>query len=198
MPRRTRDQPSETERLRLRDTLTTLLDNPDPSLLPPRSGARVLHRLNRTEYNNTVRELLGITTRLADRFPADGGGGGGFDNNADTLFVPRRSWMEKYLPRRRTFSRRRPRTVLWIARVPRVSERSRRRRAISRFARRAFRRPVSPDSGSTCGSISPHATRAVPSTRRVPRPPGPSWCRRFSVSRGTGTPSGAPWRLDDF
>jgi len=51
----------------------------------PRDPGRVtLHRLNRAEYNNTVRDLLGDATRPADDFPADDHGYG-FDNNADVL-----------------------------------------------------------------------------------------------------------------
>lgn len=47
--------------------------------------ARVtLHRLNRAEYNNTVRDLLGDTTNPADDFPDDDFGYG-FNNIADVL-----------------------------------------------------------------------------------------------------------------
>ncbi len=47
--------------------------------------ARVtLHRLNRTEYDNTVRDLLGTSAAPAREFPADDAGGG-YDNNADSL-----------------------------------------------------------------------------------------------------------------
>jgi hypothetical protein len=59
-------------------------------------GPKIAHRLSRTEYNHTVRDLLGVGLRPADDFPADGGGGGGFDNNASTLFVPP-LLLEKYL-----------------------------------------------------------------------------------------------------
>ena len=62
----------------------------------PEPGRPTIHRLNRTEYNFTIRDLLGVDSRPADRFPADGGGGGGFDNNADTLFVPP-ILLERYL-----------------------------------------------------------------------------------------------------
>jgi Protein of unknown function (DUF1592)/Protein of unknown function (DUF1588)/Protein of unknown function (DUF1587)/Protein of unknown function (DUF1595)/Protein of unknown function (DUF1585) len=47
-------------------------------------GRVTLHRLNRVEYNNTVRDLLGTTLRPADDFPADDRGYG-FDNVADVL-----------------------------------------------------------------------------------------------------------------
>ncbi len=48
-------------------------------------GHRKVRRLNREEYSNTLRDLLGISTRPGDKFPADGAGGEGFANNADTL-----------------------------------------------------------------------------------------------------------------
>ena len=47
-------------------------------------GRVTLHRLNRVEYNNTVRDLLGTSLRPADNFPVDDRGGG-FDNMADVL-----------------------------------------------------------------------------------------------------------------
>lgn len=59
-------------------------DIPLPSDDDP--GRVTLHRLNRTEYNNTLRDLLGTTQRPADDFPLDDSGFG-FDNNADVLSV---------------------------------------------------------------------------------------------------------------
>jgi hypothetical protein len=47
-------------------------------------GRVTIHRLNVVEYNNTVRDLLGDTTQPANAFPDDTGGGN-FDNNADVL-----------------------------------------------------------------------------------------------------------------
>jgi hypothetical protein len=48
---------------------------------------RVLTRLNRAEYDNTVRDLLGDTTHLAlNTLPADYGDGA-FDNNAEALTI---------------------------------------------------------------------------------------------------------------
>jgi hypothetical protein len=64
---------------------------PSPSasagLLPPADtspGRVTLHRLNRAEYNNTVRDLLGTTLSPADDFPPDDFGHG-FDNLAAAL-----------------------------------------------------------------------------------------------------------------
>jgi len=48
--------------------------------LPP----ELLHRLNRLEYNNTVRELLGTSLTPADTFPPDSNLNG-FDNFAEGL-----------------------------------------------------------------------------------------------------------------
>lgn len=96
MPPRNKKQPGPAEYHGLVEGLRSLLENPDPSWLPRDPGSKIPHRLSRTEYNNTLRDLLGIKGRPADRFPPDGGGGGGFDNNADTLFVPP-VLMEQYL-----------------------------------------------------------------------------------------------------
>lgn len=49
--------------------------------------AQPLHRLNRLEYNNTVRDLLGTTLRPADTFVSDTVANG-FDNMAEQLGLP--------------------------------------------------------------------------------------------------------------
>lgn len=58
-------------------------------------GNVTAHRLNRAEYNNTVRDLLGVTFRPADDFPQDDSGYG-FDNIGDVLSLSP-SQMEKYV-----------------------------------------------------------------------------------------------------
>ncbi len=60
------------------------------------AGAVALRRLNRREYHNTIRDLIGIDYNVAELFPADGTGGAGFDTNGETLFVPP-LLMERYL-----------------------------------------------------------------------------------------------------
>ena len=51
----------------------------------PRDPGRVaIRRLNRNEYNNTIRDLVGVDFKPADDFPADDTGYG-FDNIADVL-----------------------------------------------------------------------------------------------------------------
>ena len=64
----------------------------DPRPDPGRVTAR---RLNRAEYNNTVRDLAGVDLRPADDFPADDAGYG-FDNIGDVLSLPP-VLMEKYM-----------------------------------------------------------------------------------------------------
>ena len=62
---------------------------------PTDPGRVTIRRLNRAEYNNTIRDLLGITLRPADDFPSDDVGSG-FDNIGDVLSLPP-LLMEKYL-----------------------------------------------------------------------------------------------------
>ena len=47
-------------------------------------GHKVLHRLNRTEYANAVRDLFGVTVDVTELLPSDGGDFG-FDNIATAL-----------------------------------------------------------------------------------------------------------------
>jgi hypothetical protein len=60
------------------------------------AGAVALRRLNRREYHNTIRDLLGVDFNVAELFPSDGTGGAGFDTNGETLFVPP-LLMERYM-----------------------------------------------------------------------------------------------------
>jgi hypothetical protein len=54
----------------------------DPAACDP--GSQTLHRLNRTEYDRTVKDLLGVAATPVDEFPADDVAAG-FDNNAGVL-----------------------------------------------------------------------------------------------------------------
>ncbi len=62
---------------------------------PPDPGHLTAHRLNRVEYNNTIRDLLAVRFKPAADFPADDSGYG-FDNIGDALSVSP-VLMEKYL-----------------------------------------------------------------------------------------------------
>ncbi|MES2996573.1 MAG: DUF1592 domain-containing protein [Verrucomicrobiota bacterium] len=63
---------------------------------PPNPGRTTIRRLNRHEYNQTVRDLFGVNFSAGIDFPADGAGGEGFNNVGDALFIPP-VLMEKYL-----------------------------------------------------------------------------------------------------
>src|SRR5438034_7413148 len=63
-------------------------DHPDP-------GRVTIRRLNRAEYNITIRDLVGVSFQPADDFPADDSGYG-FDNIGDVLSLPP-VLLEKYL-----------------------------------------------------------------------------------------------------
>lgn len=59
-------------------------------------GPAPIRRLNRDEYTATLRDLLDMQMDVGDALPADGAGGEGFDNAAETLFLsPLHS--EKYM-----------------------------------------------------------------------------------------------------
>jgi hypothetical protein len=61
----------------------------------PDPGRAVLRRLNRAEYNATIRDLTGIDFKAANDFPPDDSGYG-FDNNGAVLSLPP-VLLEKYL-----------------------------------------------------------------------------------------------------
>ena len=63
-------------------------ERPDP-------GRVTIHRLNRVEYNNTIRDLIGVDFQPAADFPSDDVGYG-FDNIGDVLSMPT-ILLEKYL-----------------------------------------------------------------------------------------------------
>ena len=62
---------------------------------PPNPGRVTMRRLNREEYRNTVRDLLGVDYETDETFPADEVGYG-FDHIGDVLSLPP-ILMEKYL-----------------------------------------------------------------------------------------------------
>lgn len=110
-------------------------------------GPAPLRRLNRTEYRTTIRDLLGIHFNAGHSLPADGAGGEGFDNAAETLFLSP-VHAEKYLEAAREALEyvdkdSKSRALLLIA-APneQTSPEAAARAVLERFATRAFRRPV--------------------------------------------------------
>ncbi|WP_146593441.1 DUF1592 domain-containing protein [Novipirellula galeiformis] len=93
MPPDDADQPSEQERAALVDSLEQILYSVACNSQHRPSNATT-RRLNRSEYNNTIRDLFEIDLRPSDAFPSDEVGGG-FDNNGDVLSLSP-LLMEKY------------------------------------------------------------------------------------------------------
>jgi len=86
MPPKDADQPSDAERQAINAWIVGYALKPDCSR-GERPGHVTLRRLNRAEYNNTVRDLFGISITPADDFPSDDVGYG-FDNIGDVLSLP--------------------------------------------------------------------------------------------------------------
>lgn len=112
-----------------------------------RVGARPLRRLNREEYTATVQQLLDIHMDIGANLPADGAGGEGFDNAAETLFLsPLHA--EKYLETARLamdFAAKeyKSRTRILIAKPDaQTTAEQAARKILANFLPKAFRRPV--------------------------------------------------------
>jgi hypothetical protein len=112
----------------------------------PRDPGRVtIRRLNRAEYNNTIRDLLGVEFQPARDFPADDVGYG-FDNIGDVLSLPP-LLMEKYLSAAEDI-------VAGVFKDPKLRDRILTRKPgekgaaqqiLQAFATRAYRRPAGAD-----------------------------------------------------
>jgi mono/diheme cytochrome c family protein len=72
--------------------------NPNPG----RIGA--VHRLNRTEYNNAIRDLFGLDIDVKSQLPGDETADGSFDNFADSLSIST-AHLERYLSVSRQITR---------------------------------------------------------------------------------------------
>ena len=101
MPPPGRPAPSVDERRALVAWLETALDT--AATASPDPGAPAIHRLNRAEYTNAVRDLLALDLDHARDLPADDAGYG-FDNIGDVLTVSPLH-IEKYISAARRVSR---------------------------------------------------------------------------------------------
>jgi hypothetical protein len=109
-----------------------------PTLVP------VFHRLNRTEYQNSVNGLLGIALPLRDDLPADAMVNG-FDNNADTAVSA--TLLQKYLTaNQRAVEAALASPTAKAQLIPCVPETDTAcaRKVMTAFLPKAFRRPVLP------------------------------------------------------
>ncbi|GAA5481156.1 DUF1592 domain-containing protein [Haloferula sargassicola] len=86
-------QPSSDERQALVDWIDAAVFPVDPE--HPDPGRVTLRRLNRTEYQNTLRDLLGVPVKVMELLPPDDSGYG-FDNIGDVLTLSP-AHLDKYL-----------------------------------------------------------------------------------------------------
>jgi mono/diheme cytochrome c family protein len=87
------------------DSLTAYLETAldSAAAVKPQSGRVAVHRLNRAEYTNAVRDLLGLDIDGASLLPVDDSGYG-FDNIADVLSLSP-TLLERYMSAARKVSR---------------------------------------------------------------------------------------------
>ncbi len=93
MPPVKKSQPSVEQKQRLEQWIKSAVFHADPA--DPDPGHVVVRRLNRTEYRNTIHDLLGVEFDTQVEFPADDSGHG-FDNIGEVLTVSP-MLLEKYL-----------------------------------------------------------------------------------------------------
>jgi hypothetical protein len=94
MPPKGFPRPAEAQMTGMLDFLHEQFEKADAALKPD-PGRVTARRLNRNEYSNSIRDLLGVNFRAERDFPADDSGHG-FDNIGDVLTISP-MLMEKYL-----------------------------------------------------------------------------------------------------
>ena len=144
-------------------------------------GRVTIRRLNRAEYNNTIRDLCGVDFKPADDFPADDVGYG-FDNIGDVLSFPP-ILLEKYLAAADKILARGPQVPTKPPRVRQADVPAAEHQRHARAARRSRRTPVedrlhvrrvgvparsstSPPRASTPSASAAGARRSAASSRR--------------------------------
>src|SRR5688572_8500787 len=93
MPPAGEERPNDDERRQIFDWIKFDVFGIDPA--SPDPGRATIRRLNRVEYRNTIRDLMGVDYDTTEQFPADDTGYG-FDNIGDVLSVSP-LLVEKYL-----------------------------------------------------------------------------------------------------
>lgn len=94
MPPKKKPRPAEAEQAAFLASVQALFEHADATAKPD-PGHVTVRRLNRTEYNNTIRDLIGVDFDPAEDFPSDDIGHG-FDNMGDVLSLSP-ILMERYL-----------------------------------------------------------------------------------------------------
>jgi hypothetical protein len=100
MPPQGRPRPANDDVYKFVSWLEASLDQ--AGIAKPDPGRAAIHRLNRTEYGNAIRDLLALEVDVTDLLPADDESNG-FDNIADVLKLSP-SLLEQYLSASRKIS----------------------------------------------------------------------------------------------
>jgi mono/diheme cytochrome c family protein len=133
MPPEDRPRPAPEEVNALTKAVREVLDYADRHAKPD-PGRVTMRRLNRTEYKNTIRDLVGVDFDPTEDFPSDDVGYG-FDNIGDVLTLSP-VLMERYLAAAESIVQR-----ATLACTPDKPQAEQTREVLRRFALRAYRRP---------------------------------------------------------
>ena len=140
--------PTEQERENFLKELAKIKTKISTGDFEKKAGRPVLSRLNRDEYELTIRDLFGVEFDTKQFFPADGSGSSGFNNSGDALFTSP-VMLEKYLLASKAIIDKwyaDPKLVGSTFKIKRgSSKREAARDLIRRAGRRAFRRPLTED-----------------------------------------------------
>ncbi len=154
MPPEESPQPDRAEAARVTGAIKLALEREDCGKAS-NPGRVTMRRLNRAEYNNTIRDLFGVDFRPADDFPGDDVGYG-FDNMGDVLGMPP-LLMERYMNAAESIASRAiqvgpfspgqersesHRRILFREPTSPTETSDAARAILERFATRAYRRPV--------------------------------------------------------
>ena len=202
---------AEDDRVRLVNNLDSVINHFDYSGIKD-PGFEPLRRLTHTEYDNTVRDLIGIDLKPARRFSDEMAGETGFDNSATTLHL-QSSLMERYIAAAERLveealpaqpqaveHRRAYMTVFSTLPGEGVGPTEAAKKTLRRFLRRAFRRqPTNQEmtralalyrSGRESGLDFEQSLKAVVSGTLI----SPSFLMRVEATKETDR----AWQIDDW
>ena len=103
MPPGSRPRPDESSYEAIAGYLEQAIDRGTGATLNPGRTSTV-HRLNRTEYRNVIRDLLALDIDVTSLLPGDETSDTGFDNNADVLTIST-AQLDRYLSAARRITR---------------------------------------------------------------------------------------------
>lgn len=155
MPPPKRDRPTPAEQLRIAGWIKSAVFAIDPKNIDP--GRVTLRRLNRVEYRNSIRDLLGVDFDAETEFPPDDSGYG-FDNIGDVLTLSPMLF-EKYIAAAKTIVTQAVKSKnsnrFFSGTIPEdpAGRREYVRQHLRNFATKAFRRPVDDETVDRLASL---------------------------------------------